>query len=218
MTGLPDGITIREDDWSIEGQSRSASTALSRRRQVVGALSETWRVTLTLNVPEEVRAVWRGWLRRRRGMIVPVRFGPGSDIVTGGPTEGTFVSGFDDGTFFSDGTGFSEDGGASSLSGDALTLDREITIAAPSAAADWREGFFFGIGGWLHEIAEATILSDDLVTITFDPPLRADYPSGTTFDEQPSTMMRLSDDAQGRVKRKADLFDRPTVELVELGP
>jgi len=60
--------------------------------------------------------------------------------------------------------------------------------------------------------------NDDTAIIETNPPMRADYAAGTTFDAVPSTKMVLMDDQQGLVKKKAIQRDDPILELIEVGP
>jgi len=124
----------------------------------------------------------------------------------------------DDDGLFSDGSGYD-------VTAPAFTVDGAAAAGATSLVLDMGillegliDGDWLGIGGHLHIITTAVANGDDTMTIGFEPPLREAVADGASVTVNPTVVMRLTSDDQGKAERRGNAppISSPSIELIEL--
>lgn len=125
-----------------------------------------------------------------------------------------------DGSFFDDGSGYYQPVIVAQTATDALLRDTTLYIAF-TYGGPLLGGECFTLTGPLqgprmHEISTVTDDGFGHSLVTFDPPLREDYPNGTTVEfDKPSCTVRLADPKAMDLELTVYPLPRPSVAFVE---
>jgi hypothetical protein len=125
-----------------------------------------------------------------------------------------------DGSFFGDGSGYYQPVIVAQTVGAALLRDTTLTIAF-TYGGPLLGGESFSLTGplqgkRLHEISTVAIDGNGNSVVTFDPPLREDYPGATVVEfDKPGCTVRLADPKAMDLELTVYPLPRPSVAFVE---
>ena len=204
-------------DLALINRSRSAGESLTGFEQVASPITSRWGAELTFNnLKRPFIPAWRAMIASLEGRTNELRvptFDPrfwASDEVLG---LGTATH--SDGTAFADGALYAA-GDIDGITATGLRGVKELSVNLGVHAPALEGGQYFGIADETY-LATKVVYAGTVATINFQPGLRQDH-TASIFRLRPRMIMRLADDAQGRLPLTRGIVAAPTLQLIEVLP
>jgi hypothetical protein len=221
---FPEGLTNRDPDWFLEGESYSGGGGLSGLEQVVNKENRRWVAQIIVGqIKFQKVPIFRAFVDSVRGRQKRIRIpvcnlygikdtGNQSDFLRNiGYSAADILRGYDlysDGTEYDDGTGFEQPNfSVPIVSVPAVVGDFEVNFSG-YVGQNLPVGTYFSIDDFLYRVEKV-----EQAVITINPPLRQALQIGQAAEvTNPKIQVRFQTDKVGRFAASFERF-APSVPL-----
>ena len=216
---LPSALRISDrSDPHLSPLNRSGGVAMNGEEQVIGTGASRWIWRAVLPIRDAASARALRWVKSQlKGRINYLRVTVCDQYRITRREVGWLSS---DGTMWDNDQPFDNNQPWAALQ-PVSTLDASasegattIVIDADAVSDFMALGVFFSLDDWLYQVTDYSISGDDM-TLTFEPPLKADATSGAFVLFHPRSIWVLASDDEARLDLRNGRFGAVELNLVE---
>lgn len=181
-------------DLSVVAMSRSGGQGIAGGEQIIASPAARWEGSLTFPAMDSATLVtWRGFIGALQGRL------------------GTFNM-----PIFDCGHKPFPSGGAITVTAAAAALNATVLTLTVAAGGALLSGHRFSIAGRLYEIIQSVPAGGGVYAATIHPWLRSAIGAATICEfSNPTSLMRLASDAEGRLDLESLIIAHPRIQIVE---